>query len=50
MPKQWISILGWAYIDSAFSLNGKYILTHDSQAPARSLKILIENVNGKSNK
>ncbi len=47
MPKQLISILGWAYIDSAFSLNGKYFLTDDSQAPARSLKYLIENVKWK---
>lgn len=44
IPKQLISILGWAYIDSAFSLNGKYILTDDSQAPARSLKDFIKNV------
>jgi hypothetical protein len=43
IPKNLIGILGWAYIDSAFSLDGKYSLTDDAKSASRSMQYLIQN-------
>ena len=46
IAKNFVGILGWAYLNTAYVHNGKHVLSEDAEIPTRALKRLIESVYG----
>lgn len=42
--KDLTGVLGWAYLNTAYAINGEYILTSDAGQPSRALKRLFQKI------
>jgi AbiU2 len=47
LAKGLVGVLGWAYLSTAYTINGEYVLTSDAERPSRALARLFDQLYGK---
>jgi hypothetical protein len=44
LAKHIVGVLGWAYFNTAYTINGEYILSEDAERPSRALNRLLDTL------